>query len=52
MHFSLMTATPGETDLKIIKKVKDSNALIEILVLNHIIVARDGNFLFADEGSL
>ena len=45
-------ATPSEADMKITKKLKDSGALLEISVLDHIIVANDVYYSFADEGSL
>ena len=34
------------------KKIKDAGTLIEISVLDHIIVAGEGYFSFADEGLL
>ena len=45
-------ATPSEADMKITKKLKDSGALLEISVLDHIIVAHDAYYSFDDEGSL
>ena len=44
--------TPSEADIKITKKIKDSGALLEISVLDHIIVANDSFYSFADEGTL
>jgi DNA repair protein RadC len=41
--------TPSEADMKITKKLKDAGALIEISVLDHIIVAHDSFYSFADE---
>ena len=45
-------ATPSEADMKITKKLKDSGALLEISVLDHIIVAHDVYYSFADEGTM
>jgi DNA repair protein RadC len=43
---------PSPEDLKLTKKLKDAGTLMEIDVLDHIIVAGDGYFSFADEGLL
>jgi DNA repair protein RadC len=43
---------PSPEDLKLTKKLKDAGILMEIDVLDHIIVAGDGYFSFADEGLL
>jgi DNA repair protein RadC len=43
---------PSEADMKITKKLKDSGVLLEISVLEHIIVAHDSYYYFADEGAL
>ena len=45
-------ATPSEADMKITQKLKDSGALLEISVLDHIIVAHDAYYSFADEGTM
>ena len=42
--------TPSEADCKITKKIKDAGTLLEIAVLDHIIVADDSFYSFADEG--
>ncbi len=44
--------TPSEADMKITKKLKDAGALLEISVLDHIIVAHDVYYSFADEGTM
>jgi len=44
--------TPSEADIKITKKLKDSGTLLEISVLDHIIVALDTFYSFADDGTL
>jgi DNA repair protein RadC len=44
--------TPSETDMKIIKKLKDNGALLEISILDYIIVAHDVYYSFADEGCM
>ena len=41
--------TPSEADFKITKKIKDAGVLFEISVLDHIIVAHDAYYSFADE---
>ena len=43
---------PSPEDLKLTKKLKDAGILMEIDVLDHIIVAGEGYFSFADEGLL
>ncbi len=43
---------PSEADIKITKKIKDAGVLLEISVLDHIIVAHDSYYSFADEGTL
>jgi DNA repair protein RadC len=44
--------TPSEADFKITKKIKDAGVLLEISVLDHIIVAHDAYYSFADEGTM
>ncbi len=44
--------TPSEADIKITRKLKDSGSLLEIAVLDHIIVALDTYYSFADDGTL
>ncbi len=43
---------PSPEDLKLTKKLKDAGTLMEIDVLDHIIIAGNGYFSFADEGLL
>jgi DNA repair protein RadC len=38
--------------MEITKKLKDAGALLEISVLDHIIVAQDAYYSFADEGTM
>jgi len=43
----------SEVDLSITKKIKDSAALMEIAVLDHIIITHDSDYYsLADEGEL
>ena len=44
--------TLSEADMKITIKIKDSGALLEISVLDHIIVSHDAYYSFADEGTM
>ena len=44
--------TPSEADCKITKKLVDAGVLLEITVLDHIILANDQFYSFADEGAL
>jgi DNA repair protein RadC len=39
-------------DKELTKKVKDGGCLLEIAVLDHLIITRDGYLSFADEGLL
>ncbi|MEP7167934.1 MAG: DNA repair protein RadC [Bacteroidota bacterium] len=43
---------PSPEDLKLTKRLKDAGTLMEIDVIDHIIVAGEGYFSFADEGLL
>ncbi len=43
---------PSENDLKLTKKIKEAGQFLEISVLDHIIVAGNGYYSFADEGML
>lgn len=43
---------PSENDLKLTKKIKEAGQFLEISVLDHIIVAGNGYYSFADEGTL
>ena len=43
---------PSDADQRITKKIKDSGSMLEIAVLDHLIVAFDNYYSFADEGSM
>ena len=43
---------PSDADRKITKKLADAGILLEITVLDHIILANDGYYSFADDGTL
>ena len=43
---------PSEADVKITKKIVNAGALLEITVLDHIILANDQFYSFADDGTL
>jgi DNA repair protein RadC len=43
---------PSEADNKITKKIKDCGILLDMAVLDHIIVAGDRYYSFADEGTM
>jgi DNA repair protein RadC len=43
---------PSEADQRITKKIKDCGILLDMAVLDHIIVAGDRYYSFADEGTL
>jgi DNA repair protein RadC len=42
--------TPSQTDIELTKRLRDGGKLLDIQVLDHIIVAVEGYFSFADEG--
>jgi DNA repair protein RadC len=42
--------TPSEADIKITKKIRSAAEIMDIMVLDHIIVAGRTYFSFADEG--
>jgi len=44
--------TPSEADCRITKKLVDAGILLEITVIDHIILANDQFYSFADEGAL
>ncbi|USL95061.1 DNA repair protein RadC [Riemerella anatipestifer] len=44
--------SPSEQDLEITKKIKEAGALLDIRLLDHIIIAKNKYFSFADEGVL
>jgi DNA repair protein RadC len=43
---------PSEADQKVTKKIKECRILLDMSVLDHIIVAGDRYYSFADEGIL
>jgi len=43
---------PSEADCKITKKLVNAGVILEITVLDHIILANDQFYSFADEGTL
>ena len=43
---------PSEADIKITRKLKSAGELLEINVLDHLIIADEGFYSFADEGSI
>lgn len=43
---------PSEADKHLTKKIKDAGLLMDITVLDHIIIAKDSFYSFADEGLL
>jgi DNA repair protein RadC len=43
---------PSEADQKITKKIKECGILLDMAVLDHVIVAGDRFYSFADEGTL
>lgn len=43
---------PSEADIKLTKKIKEAGVLLDILVLDHLIVAETGYFSFADQGMI
>jgi DNA repair protein RadC len=44
--------TPSEADGRITKKIANAGVLLEITVLDHIILANDQFYSFADDGNL
>jgi len=46
------SAKPSEQDKQITRKVKEGAALLDIVLLDHVIVADNGYYSFADEGRL
>ena len=43
---------PSDADLSLTKKLKDAGRLLDISILDHIIIAGDSYFSFADEGKM
>lgn len=43
---------PSESDIQITRKIKQAGILLEIPLIDHIILTKDGFYSFADEGLL
>lgn len=43
---------PSQADLKLTKKLKEAGELLDVKLLDHLIVAQEGYYSFADEGQL
>lgn len=43
---------PSEEDIRITKKLKEAGKLVDIAIIDHIIIAGNNFFSFADEGLL
>ena len=41
---------PSQADIKLTKNIRDAGMLLEVSVLDHIIIAGEGYFSFADDG--
>ncbi|MDR1155032.1 MAG: DNA repair protein RadC [Bacteroidales bacterium] len=46
------SATPSKQDISVTRKVKEGGALLNITLLDHVIVADNSYYSFADEGAL
>jgi len=46
------TLKPSQADINLTRKLKDGGALLDIAVLDHLIIASEGYYSFADEGVL
>lgn len=44
--------SPSQTDMDLTRRMKEGGKLLEIQVLDHLIVTKEGYYSFADEGSL
>lgn len=44
------TLTPSDQDVKITRKIREALTLFDIQVLDHVILAEDKHYSFADEG--
>lgn len=44
--------TPSQADIKLTQKLKEAGQLLDLPVLDHLILTRDGFYSFADEGML
>lgn len=43
---------PSQQDIKLTRRVKESGETLDVQVLDHIIITKEGHFSFADEGVL
>jgi len=43
---------PSEADLSLTRKVKEASKVIDIVLLDHFILTKEGHYSFADEGDL
>ena len=43
---------PSQSDIDLTKKMRDGGKLLEVQVLDHIILSKEGYYSFADEGLL
>ena len=43
---------PSQADFDLTKKLKEAGATLDVLVLDHLIIAESGYYSFADEGKL
>lgn len=46
------SCSPSTQDLELTKKLKEAGELLDIQVLDHIIITKDGYYSFADEGDI
>ena len=44
--------TPSEADIRLTRKLKEAGKVLDLPVLDHLILTRDGFYSFADEGML
>ena len=43
---------PSEADIRLTQKLKEAGQLLDLPILDHLILTRDGHYSFADEGAL
>jgi len=44
--------TPSEADQRITKKIREAGAMLEVMVLDHLIIGENGYYSFADDGAM
>ena len=49
---TLRNLTTSEADIRLTQKLKECGQALDLPVLDHLIVTRDGHYSFADEGML